>query len=504
MADLEPWARDAVSVAAALAIGALVGLERGFKLRSQKAGTRVAGVRTFTLMGLAAGIAGLLAHGQPAVGAAIVGGLLAYLGIAYAPKLKSKGDATSPIAAAATIAAAFLAGFGTVGLALAIAAVIVVVLALRDDLHGFVERLDEKDIKALARYAVIALAVLPFLPDRPMGPYDAWNPAKLWWVVILVTGFSFAGYVANRLFGARHGTVATALIGGAYSSTAVTQSLAQRLGSGEVGGAEPAGIALARAVMYLRVIVLVAILATRMLWPFVTVIAPALLVAWLAGWWLYRKAERGEGASPPGNPIAVLPALGFVVFIAAAAVIARWAEGRFGQDGIALLLFLMGSMDVDASIVTAGGLPPAAIAADLAAIAIGGTINRTMRSMHSDRIVIAIRISLDDPIDADAACQQKAGKVRSGHRGTADGVVRTAHPGRLDRHAGLREVDRRVAVVREAGPLVAGREGRNGVDIRSIGSSGRMVVGVVAFVAGSEREANAALGGIDDRGVERG
>ena len=72
------------------------------------------------------------------------------------------------------------------------------------------------------------------------------EPAKLWWVVILVTGFSFAGYVANRIFGERHGTIATALIGGAYSSTAVTQSLAQRLGA-TAGGAEEAGIALATA-----------------------------------------------------------------------------------------------------------------------------------------------------------------------------------------------------------------------------------------------------------------
>jgi uncharacterized membrane protein (DUF4010 family) len=378
IAGLEPWAREAVGVGAGLAIGALVGLERGFKLRDQKEGTRVAGVRTFTLLGLGAGLAGLVALQQPAGAAALLAAMLAYLGIAYAPRLRAKGDATSPIAAAATIATAFAAGLGHVGLALAVTAVIVLVLASKDEMHGFVERLDEKDIHALARFGVIALAVLPFLPDRAMGPYDAWNPAKLWWVVIIVTGFSFAGYVANRLFGARHGTIATALIGGAYSSTAVTQSLAQRLGSGESSGAEPAGIAFASAVMYLRVIILVAILAPRILGDFVIVVAPALLVAWFAGWLLYRRSPAGKEGTQPGNPIALLPALGFVLFIAVAAVVARWAEGRFGEEGIAVLLFLMGSMDVDASIVTAGGLPPEAIAANLAAIAIGGTIIANM------------------------------------------------------------------------------------------------------------------------------
>ena len=378
IAGLEPWAQEAIRVGTGLAAGALIGLERGFKLRDQKEGTRVAGVRTFSLLGLGAGIAGLISDRQPLVAAVIILAQLTYLAIAYAPKLKAKGDSTSPIAAAATIATAFLGGMGNVGLAAAAAAIIVLILALRNELHELIDQMDEKDVKALARFAVIALAVLPFLPDHDFGPYDAWNASKLWWVVILVTGFSFVGYVANRIFGARHGTIATAIIGGAYSSTAVTQSLAQRLGSGEAAGAEPAGIALASAVMYLRVLILVAVLATRLTLPFAIVIAPPLIVAWLAGWWLYRKAPHQEGPAPPGNPIAIVPALTFLVFLAAAAVGARWAQERFGEEGIALLLLTMGSLDVDAAIVTAGNLPPQAIGAQLAALALGGTILANM------------------------------------------------------------------------------------------------------------------------------
>jgi uncharacterized membrane protein (DUF4010 family) len=375
---LEPWAQDTLSVGSGLIAGVLVGLERGFKLRSQREGHRVAGVRTFSLLGLGAGIAGLISGDQPFAAGAIVIGMLAFLAIAYAPKLKAQGNVTSPIAAAATIAVAFLGGMGSIGLALACTAIIVIILAMREELHGFVSKLDEADVKALARFVVIALGVLPFLPNQPMGPYGAWNPWKLWWVVVLVTGFSFMAYIANRLFGARRGTIATALIGGAYSSTAVTQSLAQRLGSKEAGGAEAAGIALASAVMYLRVIVLVAFFAPQILPPFVLVVALPLFVAWAVGWWLYRTAPSCEGPSPPGNPIALGPALGFLLFIAAAAVVARWAEGRFGEQGIAVLLLIMGSMDVDAAIVTAGGLPSEAIAATLAALALGGTILANM------------------------------------------------------------------------------------------------------------------------------
>jgi uncharacterized membrane protein (DUF4010 family) len=374
------WYTQALSLGAAVAVGLLIGIERGWNLRHVKAGTRVAGVRTFTLLGMLAGLAGLLAQsGQPIAAGAMIAAAATIIAIGYARRTgPNKADATSPIAALVTLGLGVLAGAGNPSLAIAGAALVTLLLALRDELHGLIDRLDEEDVKALARYGVIALAVLPFLPSGRYGPYGAWDPQKLWWVVVLVTGFSFAGYVANRIFGASHGTIATALIGGAYSSTAVTQSLAQRLGSDEAGGAEPAGIALASLVMYLRVIVLVAILANRVLVEFVWILLPALLSAAVAGVWLYRKAPRQEGPAPPGNPIAILPALGFVVFVAAAAVAASWAQGRFGEQGIALLILLMGSMDVDVAIVTVGGLRPDAISPLLAAVALAGTILANM------------------------------------------------------------------------------------------------------------------------------
>jgi uncharacterized membrane protein (DUF4010 family) len=337
----------------------------------------VAGVRTFTLVGLVAGLAGLAgALGQSFAGGALVAGAVAVvaIGYAYRPKLAERPDATTPVAALATIGLGFIAGIGQPGFAIAGATIVTLLLALKAELHGMLDKLDQADVKALARYAVIAGAVLPFLPTGHYGPLGAWNPQKLWLVVMLVTGFSFLGYVANRIFGERHGTVATGLIGGVYSSTAVTQALSQRLGGDKQGGAEPAGIAFATAVMYLRVPVLIAVLATRALPAIALLLLPAVLVAWGAGFWLYRKAPRHEGPAPPGNPIALLPALGFVLFVAVAAVAAKWAQGSFGQNGIAVLLLIIGSMDVDVAIVTLGGLPAAAISPLLAAIAISGTI----------------------------------------------------------------------------------------------------------------------------------
>jgi uncharacterized membrane protein (DUF4010 family) len=384
------WYWQALSVVTALACGLLIGIERGWKLREQEPGTRVAGVRTFTLLGLGSGIAGLLGSaGYPLVAAAIAIGMVAILVIAYSQSLESQHDSTSAVAAIATVAISFLAGNGNPALAIACATVGVALLALREELHGFVERLDAQDVKALARYAVIAGAILPFLPSGQYGPLGAWNPRQLWLVVIIVTGFSFLGYVANRLFGERHGTIATAVIGGLYSSTAVTQSLAERLGRTETPGAEAAGIALASAVMYVRVLFLVAILATRITLPFALISLPAILVGAGAGWWLYRKSPKSDAPTAPGNPIALVPALGFVAFVAAMAVAVTWAEGRFGQQGIALLLLISGSANVDVAIVTAGGLPPQAISADLAAIALAGTIVANMMVKIGVTIVYA-------------------------------------------------------------------------------------------------------------------
>jgi uncharacterized membrane protein (DUF4010 family) len=369
------WYWQALSVATALACGLLIGIERGWKLKDQKPGTRVAGVRTFSMLGLGSGIAGLLGSmSLVLVSGAIVIAMVAILVIAYSRALESHHDATSAVAAIATVAIGFLAGIGNPALAIACAAIGVAFLALRQELHGLIEKLDADDVKALARYAVIAGAILPFLPSGHYGPLGAWNPQRLWLVVVLVTGFSFLGYVANRIFGERHGTIATALIGGAYSSTAVTQALAQRLGREKEVGAEPAGIALATGVMYLRVPILIAVFATRVLPAICVLLLPAIIVAWVAGFWLYRKAPKSDAPTPPGNPIALLPALGFLVFVAIAAVAAKWAQGEFGQSGIAVLLLIVGSMDVDVAIITLGGLPVVAIGALPAAMAISGTI----------------------------------------------------------------------------------------------------------------------------------
>lgn len=368
-----------LKLGAAFAAGLMLGIQRGWQQREAPDGSRVAGVRTFALLGGAGGLSALLGGlVHPGVTAVLTAALIVPLIIGYAREPQER-SVTNLVAGIIAVALGLLACAGQPALAVAAGAVTTALLAARQRLHGLVERMDQQDVQAFARYAVIVAAVLPFLPDRNFGPYDAWNPFQLWLVVVLVTGFSFAGYIANRLVGQRRGTLATALIGGAYSSTAVTASLSQRLGAGD-GGPYAAGIAVASAVMFVRVIALLGILSPSTLPNFLLLVGPAAVVSFAAALWLWRRAPKDDagGCTTPGNPIEILPALGFVAIVAVGAVVTRWAHSRFGEQGIALSLFITGSFDVDASIVTLSQLPVSAIARNIAALAIGGTIVANM------------------------------------------------------------------------------------------------------------------------------
>ena len=352
-------------LAVALAIGLLVGVERGWRQRREPEGSRVAGLRTFALLGLAGGAAGVLAaQGQALFAAVLAAAAAALMVIGYNRSAEASGrvDATTAMAALLTLGLGGLATSGYAAAALAAAAVTTLILSLRQELHGLLRGLTATDIKAVARFAIIAGAIWPLLPDRAMGPYAAWNPRDLWLVVVVVTGLSFAGYAANRRLGATRGTLATAAIGAIYSSTAVTVALARQLRTGDTAPALLAsGIAVASAVMYLRMLLLTAVLAPVAVVQLALITGPAALVAMLlAGWSLHRS--RGARATAPAlvsrNPFELLPALGFALFIAVLAVAVRWAQGRFGDAGLAALITLTGAMDVDAAIVTVGGLAP--------------------------------------------------------------------------------------------------------------------------------------------------
>ncbi|WP_394700010.1 MgtC/SapB family protein [uncultured Parasphingorhabdus sp.] len=371
-------------LAIALAAGLLIGVERGWTMRDENKGARVAGIRTFGLIAGLGGLVALISQSLNLVIAAILlTGVVAMLSISHFKTIHEPDgrSITNFVVSLLTLCLGLLAGSGYPALAMAGAAIVTGLLSMRSELHGLMRRLGPTDINVMIRFALIALAVLPFLPDRDFGPYEAFNLQQLWFVVILVTGLSFAGYVANRIIGAAHGTVVTAVIGGAYSSTAVTASLAQRLRGEETAGRTlSAGIALASSVMYIRVLLLTFLLARFAFVPLAMILAPAALVAAIIGLLLLRRsgAARSDESVETRNPIRLLPAFFFALTVAAMSLAARWAEAKYGSSGIAYLVLIVGSFDVDAAIITLGALPEETIMSDLAGFVLAMTVLANM------------------------------------------------------------------------------------------------------------------------------
>lgn len=353
------------TLAVALAAGLLIGVERGWSQRKEEAGGRVSGVRTFGLLGLAGGVAGLL---PPALMTVMAAGVAALMVIGYIRSSRSRENlsATGALVGLLTFGLGVMAAQGLWVQVLAAAAVSTLLLSMRSQLHGWLKGMSEAEVEAVARFALISLVVLPLLPDVGMGPYEALNPRKIWFVVVLISGLSFAGYIASRRLGPKHGLLITAACGAIVSSTAVTIAFARKLKAGAAGeGALVAGIAIASLIMFVRVLILTAIFIPYALATLALAMVPATVTGvLLAGLALRRMEDSGkDGEMKLGNPLDFLPALILAALVAVFTLGVRWAETQFGGAGIAVLLSITGLADVDAAVIAMSGLPKATLSA---------------------------------------------------------------------------------------------------------------------------------------------
>jgi uncharacterized membrane protein (DUF4010 family) len=377
---LAPYA----GVGLGLALGLLIGIERGWTHRLEADGTRVAGIRTFGILGLTGGIAAKLALEVSApLGTVLALAAAAAVLIGYAGEAaKGSLSATNALVGLLTLGLGALAAAGQGVLASIVAAVTTLVLTQRRRLHGWIGRMSEAEVHAIARFGLVALAILPLLPDRAFGPYDSWNPRQIWLVVVLVSGLSLVGYAATKLFGASKGVLATAALGSIVSSTAVTAAMAARIREGEGDEAALiAGIGLASAVMFTRVLLLVGGLAPFAVGPLALVALPAGLVsaAW-TGFLLWRPRAKAEAEAEPAkaaavrNPFDLGPALILAILVMAISLAGRWGLETFGGAGLAVVLGISGAIDVDAAVVTLGGLPAGALAPGTAGLVLAAPI----------------------------------------------------------------------------------------------------------------------------------
>ena len=364
--------------------GMAVGLERQWSGHADGPAARFAGIRTFTMMGAVAGLSGWLWTAGLTIPAAILlAGAVSVVVAAYVAASHQDVDATTEVAAMVVLAAGTLAGAGSIPLASGIIALTCLLLVEKSRLHALVRRIDDVGLRAGARFAVMALVVLPLLPDGPYGPAGGIRPRELWALVLFFSGLSFLGYLARRVVGPGHGYLLTGLLGGLVSSTNVTFTFARSSRSDPtMARALAFGAVAANAVLYPRVLTAITVLNPALVLPVSPYLMPPALVAALVA--LY--GARGPHPSPaderaPVNPLQLSSALQMAALFQGVLFTVHLVRQTWGASGVLTSAAVLGLTDADALTMSMARDVAYSVSLDVAAlaIAVGIVANTAMK-----------------------------------------------------------------------------------------------------------------------------
>ncbi|MBW8458520.1 MAG: MgtC/SapB family protein [Thiobacillus sp.] len=334
----------------ALAIGLLMGLER------ERNPAAKAGLRTFALTAL---FGVLTAHLSTELGAPwlVAVGLLLVGGMMIAAYLRSPQPADGDPGTTTVAALILCYGLGVlvwhdeIQLAVMLGIAATMLLYFKPELRGLSEHLSRRDLLSVLQFAVLALIILPLLPNQDYGPYGAINPHQVWWMVVLIAGVGLAGYAALRVVGQERGAVMLGLLGGLVSSTATTLTFSRHArASSAMLPVAVIVIVLANLVVLVRLGVLAAMLAPEVMPQLLPVLIGGLVVGGLgAAYGVHRLQPQGElPALAMGNPTELRTALGFGLLYAVVLLAAAWLSDWLGTRGLYAVALVSGLTDVDA------------------------------------------------------------------------------------------------------------------------------------------------------------
>jgi uncharacterized membrane protein (DUF4010 family) len=374
--------------------GAAVGLERQWSGHADGPRARFAGIRTFTMLGALGGFSGSMwTAGITSPAVILLTGAVAIIVVAYSAGVRQDIDGTTEVAALVVLAAGLLAGIGSVTLASGVIAILVLLLLEKSRLHSLVRQIDDVEMRSGVRFAVMALVVLPLLPEGPFGPLGGIRPRQLWILVLFFSGLSFAGYLARRLVGPRHGYLVAGLLGGLISSTNVTFTFARSSRTERALDRELAfGAVAANAMLFPRVLLATAILNPAVVGPLsVYLAAPAALAVLVLLIGARQSKATHAPESSPRNPLQLAAALQMAMLFQVVLMVVYIARERSGAAGVFTSAAVLGLTDVDALTVSmtkdvAEMLSPTIAAA---AIAVG--------VMSNTGIKIALTLVLGSP-----------------------------------------------------------------------------------------------------------
>lgn len=349
------------NIGLALALGLLVGSERGWHSRQREEGDRAAGIRTFALLALLGGLVATGASGLPALHAWLVCALVFFpvtlLLIAAYWQSTRRNDSvgiTTEVAAMFVYWLGVLPAFDMALPAASTAVVVALLLHLKSTLHHWLRALDQQELTGTLQFLLVSVVMLPLLPNSDFGPWNALNPYQLWWMVVLISGLSLVGYFATRVAGTSKGVLATSLTGGLVSSTAVTLSLSRM--HRDIGNAPvvAAGILLACGTMFARMILVVAVIRRDLVVPLLAPTLTGILTLLAISVLIWRRGRSDTSGPPPEvkNPFQLVPALQFGALLALVMLGAEALQHWFGDAGLYLLSLFTGLADVDAIVLS--------------------------------------------------------------------------------------------------------------------------------------------------------
>lgn len=335
--------------AISLAIGLLIGIERERRVDPK------AGLRTFALVGLLGCLSALIAEKTGsgwilAAGMLVVGAMMIATTLADPEETGDPGT-TSVVALMVCYGLGAAVWFGYATLAIMAAIATTVLLYFKQQLHGITTSLTHKDLISVLQFAVLSLVVLPILPDQDFGPYGAFNPHHVWWMVVLISGVSLSGYAALRLIGSEHGAAVIGFFGGLVSSTATTMVFARHARSrGELARTAAVVVMLANLMVTLRLTFVAAVVAPRLVLPLASVLGVGFALGLVVTLYSWRELkQRGQLPMPEvTNPTEIKAALTFGVLYAVVLFLSAWLEDVAGSKGLYLVAFASGLGDVDA------------------------------------------------------------------------------------------------------------------------------------------------------------
>lgn len=352
-----------VSIIVSACLGALVGLIRQWSDQSSPEGSvDLGGVRTYSLWAMLGCVGAFLSEAaSPALLTAIfvLVGLQQVMVINRLP-VKEHPGSTTFASVLLTVLVGTLVFWGNHQAAVVIAATTMVLLGLKQPLHAWTRHFTVDDIRATLQFVAITGVVLPLVPNRNFGPFDAFNPFTTWLFVVLISGLGFLGYLAMRSLGARAGLLVTSLLGGLASSTATTLAFSRRSQEDPALSEHYAlAVVAACSVMLARVLVVVGVLnlelAFTLVSPFALMALPGVLYgAWL---WFRRQPGLGEVAAPVlSNPLSLKTSIKFALLYALIAFLVKAiASLHLLQSSLLPLSFVSGLTDMDAITLSVTG-----------------------------------------------------------------------------------------------------------------------------------------------------